>query len=64
MALVTWLGVFVCVTGVSLALEPLIATWSPHLRTLLVSGLVVLLLTYLVMPSLTRLFEAFLHPRP
>lgn len=61
MALVTWLGVYLSVTGVSLALKPWIASWNPHLQTLLVTGLVVLLLTYLVMPNLTRLFRPWLQ---
>jgi antibiotic biosynthesis monooxygenase (ABM) superfamily enzyme len=61
MALVTWLGVFIGVTVVSTALAPVVAEWNPHLRTLVVSGLVVLLLTYLVMPNLTRLFRPWLY---
>lgn len=64
MALVTWLGVFTCVTAVSLALAPVLEAWNPHLRTLLVSGIVVLLLTYLVMPNLTRLLAPWLYARP
>ncbi len=64
MALVTWFGVFTCVTAVSQALAPVTATWNVHLRTLVVTGLVVLLLTYLVMPRLTRLLRPWLHPSP
>lgn len=63
MALVTWFGVFTCVTAVSAALQPLIGAWNPHLRTLVVSGLVVLLLTYFLMPLLVRLLDPWLHPR-
>lgn len=63
MALVTWFAVFVGVTGVSLPLQPLIGTWNPHLSTLVVSGLVVLLLTYFLMPLLVRLLDPWLHAR-
>lgn len=64
MALVTWFAVFAGVTAVSAALEPLIGAWNPHLRTLIVSGLVVLLLTYVLMPLLVRVLEPWLHPAP
>jgi uncharacterized protein len=60
MALVTWAAVFGGVTVVSLALGPLIEGWPRHLQTLLVSGVVVLLLTYVVMPNLTKLLRPWL----
>lgn len=63
MFLVTWFAVFASVTAVSLATRSFTGEWNPHLRTLFVTGLVVLLLTYLVMPNLVRLQRGWLHAK-
>lgn len=63
MILVTWLGVFVTLAIVSRLLAPLISTLPLLLRQLITTGIVVCLLTYVVMPRLTRLFHRWLHPQ-
>ena len=63
MALVTWLGVFVTLAILSRLLAPLLSRLPLLLSQLVTTGLVVCLLTYFVMPNLTRLFHRWLHPR-
>jgi len=60
MALVTWLGAYAVITIILQFLGPLIAEWPLALRTLLLSGLMVVTLTFAVMPTLTRLFRRVL----
>lgn len=62
MALVTWLGVFVTLAILSRLLAPLLTRLPLLLNQLVSTGLVVGLLTYLVMPRLTRLFRPWLYP--
>ena len=61
MALVTFLGVL----PLTAALPPLSAwllpSWHPQLANVLVTALIVALLTWPVMPLLTRLFSSFLY---
>jgi hypothetical protein len=64
MALVTWLGVFVTISILNRLLVPLLS-WLPALLTsLTITGLTVMLLTYLIMPRLTQLFRKWLYPIP
>ena len=44
-------------------LGPLMASWPLALRTLVLSATLVVTLTWLVMPRLTRLFQPWLAPR-
>jgi uncharacterized protein len=60
MALVTWLGVFVTLAVVSRLLAPLLSRLPIVLNQLITTGLVVALLTYLIMPRLTKLFQRWL----
>lgn len=62
MALVTWLGVFVTLAIVSRLLAPLLSGLPVLLNQLVTTGLVVALLTYLIMPRLTKLFRKWLYP--
>lgn len=62
MALVTWLGVFVTLATLSRLLAPLLLTLPVLINQLITTGLVVFLLTYFVMPRLTRLFRRWLYP--
>lgn len=62
MALVTWLGVFVTLAVVSRLLSPILSGLPILLNQLITTGLVVLVLTYLVMPRLTKLFKKWLYP--
>lgn len=62
MALVTWLGVFVTLAVLSRLLSPILSGLPILLNQLITTGLVVLVLTYLVMPRLTKLFKKWLYP--
>ena len=60
-AFVTWIGVFVCASFLGHFLAPHLASLPYLLRQAIITGLVVLLLAYVVMPRLTRLFHKCLH---
>lgn len=62
MALLTWLGVFITLSIVSRLLSPLLAPLPPLIAQLITIGVVVWILTYLLMPQLTRLFYKWLYP--
>jgi antibiotic biosynthesis monooxygenase (ABM) superfamily enzyme len=60
LALLTWAGAYAVITTILAMLGPLMATWPLMLKTLLLSVLMVLTLTWIVIPSLTRLFRGWL----
>ena len=60
-AFVTWVGVFICVSILGVVLAPYLAALPYLLRQAIMAGLVVILLTYIIMPRLTRLFASWLH---
>jgi antibiotic biosynthesis monooxygenase (ABM) superfamily enzyme len=60
LAVVTWLGAYVVITLSLAVLGPTIAAWPLALRTLVLSALMVVALTWLVMPILTRLLRGWL----
>ncbi len=60
-AFVTWIGVFVCVSILGYFFTPYLAGLPYLLRQAIMTGLVVILLAYVVMPRLTRLFHGWLH---
>ncbi len=60
-ALVTWLGVFICSSILGYFLAPRLVFLPYLLRQAIMTGLVVILLAYIVMPRLTRLFSKWLH---
>lgn len=62
MAFVTWLGVFITLAILSRLLAPLLVGLPVLLIQLITTGLVVFLLTYLIMPRLTKLFRNWLYP--
>lgn len=62
MVLVTWFGVFVTLVVVSRLLSPLLSGLPILLNQLITTGLVVVLLTYVIMPRLTRLLQRWLYP--
>ncbi|MBE9044543.1 antibiotic biosynthesis monooxygenase [Pleurocapsales cyanobacterium LEGE 10410] len=61
-AFVTWIGVYFCVVLLGHILAPLLVDLPHLIHQAIVTGLVVILLTYMVMPQLTRLFYQWLHP--
>ena len=64
MALLTWPGAWGLITLILWQLGPVTATWPLPLRTLVVSVLMVLGLSWVVIPALTRIFAAWLAPTP
>jgi antibiotic biosynthesis monooxygenase (ABM) superfamily enzyme len=60
LALLTWAGAYAVITAILAVLGPSMATWPLLLRTLLLSVLMVVAMTWLVIPSLTRLFRGWL----
>jgi uncharacterized protein len=59
-AVITWMGIYPLITLLLLLVGPLIATWPVWLRALLTSVTLVILMTYVVMPRLTKWFAGFL----
>lgn len=62
-ATVTWLGIFPTVLLLFLSVAPLLAGWPLVPRTMVITALVVLLMTW-VAPRLTRWLAGWLHARP
>lgn len=62
MALLTWLAVFVTLSTVRYLLSPLLVPVPELLAQIITIGIVVCILTYIVMPQLTRLFYKWLYP--
>jgi antibiotic biosynthesis monooxygenase (ABM) superfamily enzyme len=60
LALLTWAGAYSVITAILGLLGPSMATWPLPLKTLLLSVMMVVTLTWLVIPSLTRLFKGWL----
>ncbi|WP_119065881.1 antibiotic biosynthesis monooxygenase [Rubrobacter indicoceani] len=62
MALVTWLAVFPLISTIFLALGPVLNLLPTLLRSLILTVIMVSLMTYVVMPRMTRLFSFWLYP--
>lgn len=60
MAFVTWLGIFPTVSLLLYFVAPLLASWPFLLRTAAITGLVVLLMTWVIMPRFVRAFRQWL----
>jgi uncharacterized protein len=63
MALLTALAVFAVAQTLGLVMAPLLSRLYPLLRSLVLTVLTVFILTYVVMPRVTRLFYAWLYPK-
>ena len=63
MAILTWIAIFPLVNIINALLEPTLNLLSPLLRTAIVTLILVPLMTYVVMPRVTRLFAWWLYPR-
>ena len=62
MAIVTWLAVFPLITVILVLFGPLLGLLPMLLRTLVLTAVMVSLMTYVIMPRLTRLFSFWLYP--
>lgn len=60
-AVVTWLGIFPTVLLLFLTVTPLIADWPLVPRVVVITVLVVVLMTWVVAPRLTRWLDGWLH---
>jgi antibiotic biosynthesis monooxygenase (ABM) superfamily enzyme len=61
MAIVTWLGVNVAVNTMTFALRPVVGSWPFIPQSIVVNAFVVVLLTWIIMPLLTRCFRSWLY---
>ena len=59
-ALLTWAAAYAVITAILATLGPTVAAWPLVLRTLLLSVVMVVSLTWLIMPAMTRLFRPWL----
>jgi uncharacterized protein len=62
MMILAWLAVFPLLTAFNYAFQPVFQGMPIWLRVLVGTTLVVPLMTYVVMPRMTRLFKAWLYP--
>jgi antibiotic biosynthesis monooxygenase (ABM) superfamily enzyme len=62
LAVLSWMGAYAVITAILAVLGPVMAAWPLLLRTLLLSVLMSVAMTWLVMPSLTRFFRRWLAP--
>ena len=60
LALLSWAGAYTVISTILYFLGPTMIAWPLLLRTLLLSVLMVIAMTWLVVPSLTRLFSRWL----
>jgi antibiotic biosynthesis monooxygenase (ABM) superfamily enzyme len=59
--LLTWLAIYPLITSIFLMFGSLLAALPLLLRTLLLTGVLVYLMTYLVMPKLMKVFHRWLY---
>jgi antibiotic biosynthesis monooxygenase (ABM) superfamily enzyme len=64
MFLVTWLGAWPTLALLMWTLGPVAGAWPVPARAFALSGLMVALLTYVVMPRLVRWLSPWLFARP
>ncbi|NJL39470.1 MAG: hypothetical protein HC899_24040, partial [Leptolyngbyaceae cyanobacterium SM1_4_3] len=63
MVILSGIAIFILLNLAMMFVVPLLQPLSPLLRTLVVVVLIVSLMTYVVMPRLTRLFVRWLYPK-
>ena len=63
MAALTWIAIFPLVNIINLLLGSILNSLPSLLRSLFMTALLVTLMTYVVMPRITRLFSRWLYPR-
>jgi uncharacterized protein len=64
MALLTWITIFPLITIVVIVLEPLLEPLSVVPRLAITTAVTVPIMTWLVMPRVTRLLRGWLYPKP
>ncbi len=65
MAIITWIAIYPIITVLLLVLGPIILGRLPiPVVTLILSVTLVLLMTFVIMPLLTRAFRPWIQPRP
>jgi antibiotic biosynthesis monooxygenase (ABM) superfamily enzyme len=64
MALVTWATIFPLITLVVVATAPVVGGWPLVTRLAVTTGVTVPLMTWVVMPRVTRLLHRWLYPNP
>jgi hypothetical protein len=62
MALLTWITIFPLITLVVILLEPLLEEFTRVPRLAITTAVTVPLMTWLVMPRVTRLLRGWLYP--
>ncbi|WP_414585530.1 hypothetical protein [Scytonema sp. PCC 10023] len=60
--LLTWLAIYPLITGIFLLFGKHLSLLPLPIRTLLLTGVLVYLMTYIVMPRLMALFHNWLYP--
>jgi uncharacterized protein len=63
MAIVTWIAIFVLIVIINLLLGGFLASLPMLLRSFFLTVVLVALMTYVVMPRMTRLFSWWLYPK-
>ncbi|MBD2102494.1 antibiotic biosynthesis monooxygenase [Leptolyngbya sp. FACHB-261] len=63
MFVITWATIFVLISLMNQLVIPLLHSLPSLLGTLIVTGLMVFLMTYVVMPRITKLFAQWLYPK-
>ena len=63
MAVVTWLAIFPLIVGINILFGSFLNSLPMLLRSLILTVLLVSLMTYIVMPRMTRLFARWLYPK-
>jgi hypothetical protein len=61
MALVTWLAIFPLISGINLLFGPVLNQMPLSLRTLILTVVLISLMTYFIMPQMTRIFAWWLY---
>lgn len=63
MALLTWGAVYALINLLNTFITPLLKSFPHGIASLILCGMMVVLLTYVVMPQVTRLFRKWLYPK-
>jgi hypothetical protein len=63
MAILTWLAVYILLNILSYVLAPVVVGLPVFLRSFVISAVMIVLMTYAVMPQMTHLFYKWLYPR-